>query len=777
MRKIKKLLSVCLCIILLLSAIPLSTLTVSAETYNGTCGENLTWEFNDTTGTLTISGTGDMTEWNSAYSVPWNEYRFDTITVIISEGVTNISYFAFQDCKNLTSVIIPTSVTSIEEVAFMNCTELTKITIPNGVKNIGDSAFFNCKSLNSVTLPNTLTDIKPFAFSDCISLNEIKIPKSVMNIGESAFANCVGLETILVDSLNPYYHSNNNCLIETSNKTLVVGCKNSIIPNDNSVTSIGNTAFYGRTDLTAINIPNGIISIGNEAFYNCSSLTNIEIPSSVISIGSYAFSKCSALTSVIISEGVKKIYSYAFSECNSLYKITIPKTVLTIEGGVFSDCKSLISVEILDGLRNISTSMFKNCENLTSIAIPESVKEIDSYAFLNCGRLSSIVIPDSITKIGDYAFAGCNSLTSFDIPNKVTYISSHVFSGCSRLISVTIPDGVQTISQYAFIDCIMLDTVVIPDSVEVIYNKAFANCSMLTYVTLPDNVEIYYGAFDGCDCLTLLVTENSSSHKYAIEEYIPFEFISKECLHNNTETRNIVPETCVTDGFSGNIYCLDCNTLLKSGELISATNIHNHTVLTEIPATCSQNGYVISCCSVCDDVITETVAATGHISVFSYQSATTYTEPAKNVYKCEICGEEEYKYFGFALCDFNKDGIIDKTDYTEFENNIAKLDTVVFDFDNNGDIGEFDSIIIKHLTNNTPFTEIIDVNGDGESNILDLIRTKKILLETTENIADTEEETENNPADCNLDGNVNSSDIMFVKKYMLVIDRSLYVKS
>lgn len=143
-----------------------------------------------------------------------------------------------------------------------------------------------------------VTEIYSWAFMECTRLTSVTIPDSVTSIGGYAFTDCTSLTSIQVDENNPVYHSDGNCLIETATKTLVLGCKTSIIPTDGSVISIGKSAFFNCTSLTNITIPNSVTCIGDDAFRQCSSLTNITIPDSVNSIGYQAFSNCWHLTSI-----------------------------------------------------------------------------------------------------------------------------------------------------------------------------------------------------------------------------------------------------------------------------------------------------------------------------------------------------------------------------------------------------------------------------------------------------------------------------------------------
>ena len=243
-------------------------------------------------------------------------------SIEIPNSVTSIGNEVFSYCSSLTSVTIGNSVTSIGIYAFSYCRGLTSVTIPNSVTSIREYTFFSCRGLISVTIPNSVTSIGDYAFTGCSSLTSVTSPNSVTSIGDWAFAHSSGLTSIVVQEGNLKYDSRESCnaLIESSTNRLVLGCKNSIIPN--SVTSIGSTAFSGCTGLTSVTIPNSVTSIGDYAFERCTGLTSVTIPNSVTSIGRYAFCGCSSLSSVTIGYSVTSIGDYAFYNCTGLASIT-----------------------------------------------------------------------------------------------------------------------------------------------------------------------------------------------------------------------------------------------------------------------------------------------------------------------------------------------------------------------------------------------------------------------------------------------------------------------
>ena len=220
-------------------------------------------------------------------------------SVTMGNSVTSIGDDAFAYCSNLTSIVIPDSVTSIGNDAFRNCSSLTSIVIPDSVTSIGTYAFSECSSLTSVTIPDSVTSIGYAAFEYCSSLTSIVIPDSVTYIGYYAFYRCSNLININVNENNTAYQSINGNLYTKDGKNLVqyaIGKTDTSFTIPDSVTSIGDYAFYGCSSLTSIVIPDSVTSIGNYAFYGCSSLPSIVIPDSVASIGNYAFRYCSRLT-------------------------------------------------------------------------------------------------------------------------------------------------------------------------------------------------------------------------------------------------------------------------------------------------------------------------------------------------------------------------------------------------------------------------------------------------------------------------------------------------
>ena len=469
-------------------------------------------------------------------------------SVTIPDGVTSIGDRAFEGCSGLTSITIPSSVSSIGDAAFFRCSGLTSITIPSSVTEIGRDAFEGCSGLTSITIPSSVTEIGRGAFSGCSGLTSITIPDSVTSIGNYAFSGCSGLASLFVNDGNPVYNSRNGCnaIIETGTGVLVAGCRNTIIPD--SVTSIGDSAFFRCSGLTSITIPDSVTSIGDSAFSGCSELTSITIPDSVTSIGDSAFDYCSGLTSITIPDSVTEIGWGAFEGCSGLTSITIPSSVTEIGRGAFEGCSGLKSITIPDSVTSIGDSAFLHCSGLTTIMIPDSVTNIGEKAFDYCSGLTSVTIPDGVTIDGAKAFDGCfgirkavvpgqflmrrlfpnsySSITNLFIVKGVTSIGSSAFSGCSGLTSVTIPDSVTSIGNYAFSDCSGLSAIAIPPSVSSVGASAFSGCTELSAVFIPESLEGQteaWGVPEGCRIVVGLDVsiEDVPVPKFWIFEQVP----------------------------------------------------------------------------------------------------------------------------------------------------------------------------------------------------------------------------------------------------------------
>ena len=447
-----------------------------AAELSGTCGENLTWEFDKATGTLTISGEGKMDDYTSAFDTPWEEIRYDIKSIVLPDGLTGIGARAFAFCSVSGSVYIPAGVSYIGERAFWSCDTLrsidvdsqnetyvsengilfnknkteiicypagktdAKYEIPQSVSVIGDYAFDGCFYLKEISIPDGVTSIGEEAFSNCEQLRSIAIPDSVTSIGTAAFESCDGLVTASVG---------------------------------NGVTSIPERMFAGSS-VKEVTMCEGVTEIGKEAFGDCDQLKTVNIPLSVSRIGENAF-YCNNLSEarypgtkeqwslIDISGDIYRLDKAIVYECNSENaNYGSGKCGDNLEWILYADGDFVITGtgDMYD--YDYSNSPWEACEEkVKTVSLPDGLTGIGDHAFYHFLNVTDITIPESVTRIGNAAFALCLFLTEINIPENVTSIGEKAFYYCIRLKSVTISDGVKSIAPDAFSMCYSLEEITV----------------------------------------------------------------------------------------------------------------------------------------------------------------------------------------------------------------------------------------------------------------------------------------------------------------------------
>lgn len=466
----KRILAVSLAAVVVLGAAPIANFTgitisdsASALIYSESCGDNLSWSFNDETGVLEISGNGEMKNF-SVSELPWHSLKSEIISVKVSEGVTSICDYAFYSYPNIETVSISSSVAKIGINALSQCLNLNSIyvnpdnqyyssddfgvlfdkyqetliqypihntrtsyEIPESVRIIADSSFRYCESLLNITLPQGLTVIGEEAFYSS-GITSVSIPSSVTDIGKNAFGWCFNLTSFSVDSANGSYSSDGYGVLFSKDKTELI-------------------KYPDGSKQTSYSIPESVTSITADAFENCYRLQSVTIPESVINIGSGVFFNCN-LKSISVDKSNK---NYSSDDNGALFDkekteliqypirnektgYNVPESVTTIKESAFHNNQIIENIVLPDGITTIENNAFMLCSNLKYIHIPASVTEIGKNIISNentyiCSE-SDNCFAKEYAETNGYAFNLCGnhnvtgislSETEIQITNKHTY--------------------------------------------------------------------------------------------------------------------------------------------------------------------------------------------------------------------------------------------------------------------------------------------------------------------------------------------------------------------
>ena len=482
---------------------------------SGTCGaqgDNLTWSFDAESGTLTISGSGDMKTFYDEDLPPWYYSASTFLVITIEPGVTSIGQYAFSNCRALRSISLPESLVSISVNAFNECGALTDVyyggteaqknaLVGKGWETGGNEYLLNA-TWHCAGEPAEPTIV---ASGECGAEGN-NLLWTLDDQGTLTISGTGAMADYEMGNYSPWYNS-----LRDQIKRVVIA---------DGVTSIGSSAFEWCESLESVTIPESVTRIGGHAFYYCLVLSGVALPESLTSIGDWAFAYCRTLTSVTIPESVALIDEGAFRACSGLTSIELPDGVTSIGYGAFEECSSLASITLTASVTSIDRTAFNNCPSLTmfavapdnqdfssadgvlfnkaqtelircpggksgAYAVPDSVTVIGKCAFEHCSGLTGITIPDGVTHIGEQSFMYCSGLTSISLPASVTSIGSGSFSTCSGLTSIELPDGVTSIVSGTFSGCGALSSITIPASVTSIEDWAFTSCEALS--------EVYYG--------------------------------------------------------------------------------------------------------------------------------------------------------------------------------------------------------------------------------------------------------------------------------------------
>lgn len=537
MKRIK--LFITLCLTVLIAAVCLSRLPVTAEAESGTCGEAVSWVL-DTDGRLTISGTGAMTDF--AYkAAPWYDLRTSITEVVIENGVTSVGDFAFNECSALTSITLPDSITRIGRSAIGSCSALTGITIPESVTELVDYAFYRSSGLKEIVVPDSVTSIGASAFGGCYNLERITLPfvgnsvKTAEDTNQYPFGYIFGSESTNSSYAKQEYYGTNGT---TSGSYYIPSKLTHVTITGGHILS---GAFQNCKKITSITLTEGVASIATHAFYDCAGLVSIAVPNSVTTIGERAFRGCAALermTLPFVGSSVKRasdINQYPLGYIFGTYSYTggtkiqqdFYKSSATSTTSVnYYIPESLHSVTVTGG--NILRGAFYNCVGLTEFVYTGTAEQVGMLAFYGCTSLKNAVLPNTITEVCYGAFSGCSGLESVTLPAAgITVVSEYAFQNCACLKGILSFSDIQTVGKRAFYGCSSLEGVILSDSLTTIPEYTFYNCAGMSVFALPKGVtEIGKYAFYGSGVTEVVFSESLTAlGEYAFAESKALEAI------------------------------------------------------------------------------------------------------------------------------------------------------------------------------------------------------------------------------------------------------------
>jgi surface protein len=503
---------------------------------------NIKWVL-DESGTLTISGKGDMPDWEFDSCIephitlnPWyrSGCRNDIKKVIIEPGITSIGTGAFDRCIELEEVVLPDTVTVIKACAFYHCYSLTSINIQN-ILRIERDAFYCCHELKQISLPDTLEYIGSFAFS-ITGLEHLSIPKKITSLENNVFPHCFNLKTVNI-------HKDVNKFDDEFSDCDNLACIN-VSPENKHFSSVDGVLFdkelktllyYPRNKADEVyKVPDTVVTIITNSFLNCKNLKELYIPKGVTS--DFSPLESALLEKVIVSEenpyyssmdGVifnKDKTELIYYPCNKKGSYEIPKTVTKIHNFAFDKCNSLTSLYIHENVEDLgeihpysNLESFEVSENNQFFASKDGVLFNKDYTELlrypSNNPNENYCIPNFVLRVGEYAFKDCKNLKTMSIPSNVEEIWRNFlrFEECEKLEHIEVSEDNPN---YASIDGVLFDkakksllfypqnkqeeSYIVPDSVTDIQFFSFVNNNNLKKISLNNVRHINKFAFEQC---------------------------------------------------------------------------------------------------------------------------------------------------------------------------------------------------------------------------------------------------------------------------------------
>lgn len=727
-------------------------------------------------------------------------------------SLTSLGSYAFSGCSSIPSVTIPAQITVINDGVFNMCSALATVTFESNATSIGYEAFRGC-SFAEIALPNTVETINGNAFRECSNLTTITLPNTTNTIGDSAFFDCTSLYTVYIpDSVSHVgksaFHNNHIYMhIFVRYNTgkiadgLLEGQDMRVVVLDENITAIGKRAFASCHELRVITYNNSgpdgdfilspnIQSIGDEAFQDATHLKNLIVPDTIQSIGSNVFYnvivtpynckdvtvtfyyvggsiaadilKSQKVCHIVVNDNIHTLGDKAFNTCDILETVSLPDTITTCGSDVFAvssgavttyfrgvdgtvdanvykaKTKGLTYLVFDENVNIIGESAFANTNTVKGIIVNDT-DLIDNYAFNNCNGLDYVEI-GTAEKIGKYSFADCTT-KEIELDN-INTIDDYAFSNCVLMEDVYI-DSVININDYAFFNCIAIDNIKIEEDLVHIGEHAFEECKLIPSLVLPETTrEIGAYAFYNCNSLASI---NIPVGVQTINDYTFFGCASlKEML---------LPNTAISIGDYAFYGCV----LIKNLELGNSLKIIGEAAF----FNCNQVSMII---------LPETVEM---IEEYAFRGCSTITEmdipnSVTTLGNCAFyaCVNLETVKIGKGLEKINDRvfyGCVN-LDKVIFYYPISEIHDTAFYGAEGAVLYAYDDEYIETYCEDFGLVYYnmcadFDFNGDGSVDVRDLVRLKRILAGLTESKGPS--------CDIDNDGDANSVDIGYLKKFIL----------
>jgi len=633
---------------------------VTDEIASGFCGAKLKWVlYSD--GTLVVSGTGDMWDYNEEIGEEWYGHYKSIKKVIIEDGVTNISDYAFCGMPDLESVIIGDDVTYIGYSAFEDCHSLNEVVLGRKVNSIWEYAFWNA-SVDTITLSDNLAYLEDWCFGDGyydydysnygVGISKVIIPDTVESIPYEIYDSYTVKEFEAENTENSIFMSENGVLFHKPSKTLYRYPSN-------------------KNDSDSYKVPDWVETISYNAFFNCYDLKHVDLGKGVKTIQSEAF-YCSGLQTLTLSDNLESVYGdwlgyedYWYDDYEydyELYKVIIPETVKNVPWEIYSiwsisefdaeDTENSIYMDDNGVLYNKETkSLIRYPESkldLTSYKVLDWAKNVNSEAFIYNSALNSVEFGKSIKDIGSMLFYE-------------TGVSEVTFTGDAPSISFDAFEEITATVYYPYCNSTWTSDVMWDYYGNIVWRPKFTEHSYVPEVIKPTLTQQGYTIYtcvcgekyigDYVDPLTVAsisVSSNPSKIVYEENDTLNTSGLKIKVTYSDSSTE-IISTGFTVSGFDSSSAGLKKVTVSYYGKTTSfdvVVNPHSHVWDDgdiKTAATCTAQGEIKYVCQKCGEVKTETIEALGHNIVKHNAKAATCTEKGWNAYEtCSRCDYTTY---------------------------------------------------------------------------------------------------------------------------------------